>query len=195
MIANPHPQSMTANEYLEWEPQQDIRYEFVGGHLQAMTGGTVPHNLITLNLYSALRSHLRNRSCRAFVSDVKLQINNAGLYRYPDVMVSCDERDRDAIQFIRYPTLIVEVLSPGTEASDRGDKFAEYRHLSTLQEYVLVGSEKISVECFRRRDGGFWVYQPYAEGDDIFLESIQLDCPIRLLYDDVQYHSTERETS
>ena len=185
MIAYPSSQSMTVAEYLEWEPQQDLRYEFVWGQVQATTGDTIPHNLIALNLYSALRAQVRERGCRAFVSDVKLQVNDAGLYRYPDVMVSCDERDREVRHLIRYPTLIVEVLSPGTEALDRGNKFAEYRQLSTLQEYVLVSSEKVSVECFRRREGSFWVSQPYEDNDEIALESVDLRCPIDLLYEDV----------
>ncbi|MEM9219693.1 MAG: Uma2 family endonuclease [Cyanobacteria bacterium P01_F01_bin.150] len=134
MIAQPQSQSMTVTDYLEWEPQQELRYEFVWGELRAMTGGTIPHNLIALNLYRAIWEIVRTQGCRTFVNDVKVQVNEAGLYRYPDVMVSCDKRDRANLKLICFPKLIVEVLSPGTEALDRGVKFAEYRDLPTLQE-------------------------------------------------------------
>lgn len=187
MIAQPRPQSMSVADYLEWEPQQELRYEFVWGELRAMTGGTIPHNLIALNFYSVIRELVRNRGCRTFVNDVKVQVNESGLYRYPDVMVSCDQRDRANLKLIQFPTLIVEVLSPGTEALDRGDKFAEYRDLPSLQEYVLISADKVGVECYRRQEGGFWLYQAYGEGSEIVLESIGFKGAIALLYDDVEF--------
>lgn len=190
MIANPQPQAMTATDYLAWEPQQDLRYEFVWGQVQAMTGGTLFHNLIALNLYSAIRHSVRAQGCRAFVADVKAQVNAAGLYRYPDLMVSCDDRDRDAPNAIRFPKLIVEVLSPSTEGIDRGDKFAEYRQLDTLEEYVLVSAEKISVECFRRGEGSFWLYRAYGEGEEFTLESIAFTGPVAQVYDDVAFEGS-----
>ena len=103
MIAQQQPQSMAVAEYLEWEPLQDIRYEFVWGQVYAMTGGSVPHNLIALNLYTAIRGSVRQRGWQAFVADVKLQVNDAGLYRYPDVMVSCVSRDRSNLKMIHLP--------------------------------------------------------------------------------------------
>ena len=187
MIAPLQSTLMTVEDYLQWEPQQELRYEFVWGHIRAMTGGTIPHNLIALNLYRAIWGKLRGKGCRAFVNDVKVQVNEAGIYRYPDVLVSCDERDRTNRQLIQFPRLIVEVLSPSTEALDRGDKFAEYRGLPTLQEYVLINAEKVGVECFRRREGDLWFYQAYGEGDDITLESIGFTGAIALLYDDVDF--------
>ena len=189
MIAQQQPQSMPVAEYLEWEPLQDIRYEFVWGQVYAMTGGSVPHNLIALNLYTAIRGLVRQQGCQAFVADVKLQVNDAGLYRYPDVMVSCDSRDRSNLKMIQYPCLIVEVLSPGTEALDRGRKFAEYRKLPTLQEYLLISADTMGVECFRRQQAGFWLYQPYGEGDIITLESIGFTGPIDLIYDELEFGS------
>ncbi len=141
--------------------------------------------MIALNLYTLLRPHLRQRGCRAFVADVKVPIDSKGPYYYPDVIVSCDERDRSAIKLIQYPLLIVEVLSPGTEAYDRSEKFAQYRKLSTLQEYVLVESERVSVECYRRGEKRQWIYEPFVAGDTLTLESIDFSCPINFLYEDV----------
>jgi Uma2 family endonuclease len=187
MIATPQPRKMSIEDYLDWEPQQEMRYEYVDGEVLAMTGGTIPHNDIALNLYSALRPHLRSQDCRVNVSDVKAQVSPNSPYFYPDLVVSCDPRDRNARKFIQYPKLIVEVLSPGTEAYDRGDKFTAYRNLPSLQEYVLVDSEKISVDCYRRGEGRMWLYTPYTTGDTLELKSIGWSGAIALLYEDVQF--------
>ncbi|MBD2363114.1 Uma2 family endonuclease [Anabaena minutissima FACHB-250] len=192
MIAVPQqPQKMTVEEYLIWETQQNIRYEYVNGEVFAMTGGTIPHNDITLNLYAALRPHLRSRGCRVNVSDVKVQVTPESPYYYPDVIVSCNEQDLNARKFIKYPQLIVEVLSPGTSARDRGEKFSAYLKMPTLQEYVLIDSEKISVERYLRGEGRMWLYYPYTEGDIITLSSIEFQCPIELLYEGVVFGSEE----
>lgn len=133
MIATPQPQKMSIEQYLEWEPLQEYRYEYVNGEVFAMTGGTIPHNDIALNIYRALYPHLLSRGCRINVADVKVQVNINSPYYYPDVVISCDPRDLNARKFIQYPKIIVEVLSPGTEAKDRGEKFAFYRAMPSLQ--------------------------------------------------------------
>jgi len=178
---------MTVQEYLEWEPQQDIRYEYVNGKIFAMTGGTIPHNDIALNFYTALRPHLRSRGCRVNVSDVKLQVTPRSPYYYPDLIVSCDPQDLKAHKFIQYPRIIVEVLSPGTSARDRGEKLSDYLTMPSLQEYLLIDSEKISVERYSRGEGRMWLYYPYIPGDIITLSSIEFECPIELLYENVVF--------
>ena len=186
MIATPQqPQKMTIEEYFPWEFQQDIRYEYVKGEVIAMTGGTIPHNDIALNFYTALRPHLRSRGCRVNVSDVKLQVSHNSLYYYPDVIVSCDPQDLKARKFIENPTIIAEVLSPGTSARDRGEKFTNYLKISSLQEYLLIDSEKISVERYCRGEGKMWLYYPYTDGDIITLSSIEFELAIALLYEGV----------
>lgn len=190
MIAIPQqPQKMTIEEYLEWEPHQDVRYEYVNGEVFAMTGGTIPHNDIALNFYTALRPHLRSRNCRVNVSDVKVQVNSKSPYYYPDVIVSCDLQDLNARKFIQNPKLIAEVLSPGTSAKDRGEKFTYYLSIPTLQEYILIDSEKISVERYCRGEGRMWLYYPYTTGDIITLSSIELEFPIELLYEGVVFET------
>jgi Uma2 family endonuclease len=185
MIASPQPAKMTVEAYLDWETRQPLRHEYINGETIAMTGGTLPHNDIALNCYTALRSHVRDRGCRINVADVKVQVTPT-IYFYPDVVISCDPQDKTAIKLIQAPTLIVEVLSPSTAAGDRGDKFHQYRQLSSLQEYVLIDSEKINVECFRRGEGRLWLYTPYVAGDTLSLESIEFSFAIDLLYEDVQ---------
>ncbi|MBD1865185.1 MULTISPECIES: Uma2 family endonuclease [Trichocoleus] len=187
MIASPESRYSTPEEYLEWEAQQPLRYEYVGSEVFAMTGGTVAHNTIALNLAAALRGHVRGGPCRVFMADVKVQAQAQGPFYYPDVMVSCDERDRSAVRLIQYPSLIVEVLSPSTEAYDRGGKFAQYRRISTLREYVLINAETAEVECFRLNAAGKWELNPYGEGEEVYLESLDFSCPIALIYEDVAF--------
>ncbi|MEM8643209.1 MAG: Uma2 family endonuclease [Cyanobacteria bacterium P01_G01_bin.54] len=189
MIANPKfpptpLKPMSIEAYLAWEPCQELRYEYVHGELVAMTGGTLPHNDIAINLLAALRSHVRRRGCRINMADAKVNITPT-LYRYPELAVSCDERDKTALDALRYPSLIVEVLSPETEASDRGDKFRDYRTLPSLLEYVLIDTQKMSVEIYRRGEGRLWLYTAYQVGDHIPLRSIDFELPIELLYEDI----------
>jgi Uma2 family endonuclease len=184
MVATPQPQNMTVAAYLEWEGKQELRYEFVNGQVFAMTGGTLPHNDIAINLLTALRPQIRAQGCRINIADAKVSVTPS-TYRYPDLVVSCDERDKTALDAIGYPKIIIEVLSPGTEALDRGDKFKEYRTLDSLQEYVLISSTQVNVEIYRRGEGRLWLYTAYQGGDSITLESVGFEFPIMLLYEGV----------
>ncbi len=183
MIAVPRPQ-MTIEAYLDWEPRQELRYEFVSGKVLAMTGGTLAHNDIAVNLLIALRPHLRAQGCRINIADAKVTVTPT-IYRYPDLVVTCDERDKAALNAIQYPKLIVEVLSPGTETLDRGDKLKEYCSVPSLEEYVLINSAQVSVEIYRRGEGRFWLYTAYQTGDLIKLESVGFEFPIVRLYEDI----------
>ena len=193
MIASPQLQWMSPQEYLEWEPMQQLRHEYIEGEVFAMTGGTKPHNRIAGNLYTALDSHLAQSSCEVYISDVKVQVTTANSYCYPDVVVTCDLRDRESNSIVQHPCLIVEVLSPSTEAYDRGGKFARYRQLETLQEYVLIDSEQIGVDCFRRNEQGLWVLYPYRAEDTMTLESVGLSLPVTALYRQVKFDAKEGE--
>jgi Uma2 family endonuclease len=181
------PQKMTIEEYLAWEPLQELRYEYVNGEVFAMTGGTIPHNDIALNFYRTLYPHLGARGCRVNVSHVKVQLSPKSPYYYPDVIVSCDPQDQNARKFIQNPKIIAEVLSPGTASRDRGEKFTNYLKMPSLQEYLLIDSEKISVERFCRGEGRMWLYYPYIEGDIITLSSIEFEMAIALLYESVVF--------
>ncbi len=185
MVANLQHPHLTPQEYLDWEPLQNIRYEYINGEVYAMTGGTIPHSKIAVNLTTLLRNHLRGSGCSILNSDAKIGITTLGPFVYPDASVTCDSRDRTALKFALYPSLIAEVLSPITEAYDRGGKFALYRRLESLKEYILITSEAIGVEIFRLNENGKWELTPYAEGDEIHLTSINLTFPIEHLYEDI----------
>ena len=191
MIAVPSPQRMTVEAYLEWEPLQELRYEFVDGEVLAMTGGTLPHNDIAINLLTALRSHVRKKGCRINIADVKVNVTPTR-YRYPDLVVSCDQRDISAMDAIRHPKLVVEVLSDGTEAKDRGEKLREFRALPSLEEYVLINSTEVGVEVYRRGEGRMWLYTEYREGETVELKSVDFEFSIELLYEGIaQFEATE----
>lgn len=194
MVALPDSILMSAEEYLVWEHTQDQRYEYWDGEVVAMSGGTRNHNRVSLNFSILLDDALADRSCEVYIVDVKVQVEPGQKYFYPDVVVTCDERDDDP-QLVQFPCLIIEVLSPSTEAADRGKKFAAYRQSSTLQEYVLVQVAQPVVEVFRRNEQGKWVLSDYNLDDKLLLESINIEIAIADLYRQVQFEAegTENE--
>ncbi|MBJ7899708.1 MAG: Uma2 family endonuclease [Cyanobacteria bacterium RI_101] len=188
MIAQVQPLLMTAPEYLAWEAEQSYRHEYIEGQVYAMAGGTLPHNDIAVNLTSALRNFLRGTGCKARMSDARVRISEKGPYFYPDIVVSCDERDRRARDCLSYPKLIVEVLSPSTSGFDRGDKFRFYRQISTLEEYVLIDAEKVGIDCYRKTSAGKWELTAYPEAAPVLeLASLGFHCPLELVYEEVEF--------
>jgi Uma2 family endonuclease len=188
MIANPQAISpMAAEEYLVWEASQELRYEYIDGQVIAMTGGSIPHNDIALNFYTLLRPHLRAKGCRVNVTDVKVQARTNSRYFYPDLVITCDAEDLTARDFVKRPKIIIEVLSPSTESYDRTQKLKYYRQIPTLQAYVLVASEEMSVEVYQRSEGKMWLYDQYETGEAIALPSIEFECPIELIYESIVF--------
>jgi Uma2 family endonuclease len=153
-----------ADAFLDWEAQQAEKHEYLGGEVFAMVGARREHVVVAGNLFAALKQRLRGGPCQAYVSDLKLRVEAADAFFYPDVMVSCDAGDQAAVLFLTRPVLIVEVLSDSTAAFDRGDKFAAYRTLESLQEYVLVDIPARRVEVFRRQEDGDWLFHEYLPG-------------------------------
>jgi Uma2 family endonuclease len=196
-----NPPPMTPQEYLAWEEQQPIKYEYINGRVFAMTGGTLPHNSIALNLASMLKNHLRGKGCKAFMADAKVGVSQNGPFHYPDVMVTCDHQDQTARQVIYHPCLIVKVLSPGTEHIDQGKKFRHYRRIDTLKEYVLIETETMSVDCYRLNERGKWELTTYSIEEtnneqelEIYLASVDFRSPISLLYEDVVFPEDSPES-
>ena len=186
MIASQNCLYISPEDYLAGERVSPIKHEYRDGEVYAMVGAKNPHVIIAINLATLLRSHLRGTGCFPFVSDTKVRIETTNSYYYPDIAVSCDERDTRSLEdCIRFPVLIIEILSPSTEAFDRGEKFADYRTLESLQEYVLIRQDRISVECYRRNSQGRWELYSYTEGQDIELASVNFNGAIAALYEDV----------
>jgi Uma2 family endonuclease len=190
MVALPDRILMSAEEYLAWELTQQERHEFWDGEVVLMAGGTKRHNRVSGNCFKVLDGLMADRDCEVYITDVKVQVEANRKYFYPDVMVTCDGRDRDA-QMVQYPCLIVEVLSSSTEAVDRGAKFTYYRRFSTLREYVLIQQERPMVEVFCRNEIGKWVLTEYGLGDVIDLESLGCQVSVLDLYDRVVFDAID----
>jgi Uma2 family endonuclease len=176
---------LTPEEYFAWEAQQQVRHEYLDGEVYAMTGGTVNHSQIASNFNRLLGNHLRGSGCKVLNSDARVNIVASTHYVYPDVSVTCDERDKTTTQYITYPCVIVEVLSSSTEAYDRGNKFKLYRRNPSLQEYILADAETMAIDLFRKVDGDNWRIIDYEPGDVVKLTSIKLTFPIEQVYEDV----------
>ena len=192
MITTPDATQLTPEQYLQLEADSPLKQEYRNGKTYAMAGTTDSHNLIAGNLYTLIRSCLRESPCRVYFADVKARLDDCNCFYYPDLMVTCDPRDAETTTYKRYPKLIVEVLSESTEAFDRGDKFIDYQTLPTLEEYVLVSSKQQRVECYRRTKQGLWVFQFYVPTQNTFhFASIDFEATFAELYEDVSFYSDQ----
>ena len=171
--------------YLRWETEQTEKHEYVAGEVFAMVGGRRTHVLAAGNLYALLRAHLKPTRCQTFISDMKLFVAAADSYFYPDVMVSCDERDRRADLAIEHPSLIVEVLSDSTAAYDRGTKFAAYRKLDSLAEYLLVDIDARRLELYRREADHWLLFATDEARDTLTLDSVGLTLSVAAAFEDL----------
>jgi Uma2 family endonuclease len=177
-------QKMTLTEFLAWEEHQTGRHEFLGGETFAMAGGTARHNRVILNLASRIADHLEGTQCQVFAQNIKLQIADGVLY--PDIMVTCGKGEAGDEQVVTAPTLIVEVLSPGTRGYDQCDKFAFYRTLASLREYVLIDPTKRQVEVFALADGGAWLLTAQTTAGVFSLGSIGCTLSMALVFKGVE---------
>jgi Uma2 family endonuclease len=176
---------MSAQDFLAWDATQTVRHEFIAGEVFAMAGAGEAHVTVAGNLYVALRQHLAGTPCRTFITDMKLRVEAADAFFYPDVMVSCSAADAADPMVKRDPVLLVEVLSPTTAAFDRGDKFVAYRKLPGLREYLLVDTESRRCDLYRKGEDGLWVLHPFEPGQGLRLESVALDLPAVQLWAEV----------
>jgi len=177
---------MTAEEFLAWDETQTIKHEFVHGEVFAMTGGVDRNYTVALNLAITLRQQLRGTPCRVYGSDVKLRVDAADCFFYPDLMVTCGATDLANRLIKREPVLVVEVLSPSTAAFDRGDKFADYRQLPTLAEYLLVDVDRRRCDLYRKGADGLWVLHPSGPDEAVELQSVALTVAAADLWADLE---------
>jgi Uma2 family endonuclease len=171
--------------YLAGELESETRHEYLGGVVYAMAGSSAEHNLIIGNLLASLRSALRGGPCRIYAIDVKvrLRVANEDIFYYPDLLVTCDPRDTEPY-FKSYPKLVIEVLSPSTERTDRREKLINYTQFETLDEYVLIAPDRVEATVFCRAKN----WQPEILGhpeESLKLAAINLSVPLRTVYEDV----------
>jgi len=188
MSSVPQPR-LSAEEYLALERKAETKNEFFDGRIYAMTGASRQHNRIVINLAAALHGAVRGRPCEAFVSDMRVKVGRAGIYTYPDAVAVCGEPqfEDEHLDTLLNPTVIVEVLSDSTERYDRGEKFARYRRLESLAEFVLVAQDRMRIERFVR-DGEFWIMNEVSGPDGaLALRSLECEIPMLDLYERVEF--------
>ena len=180
---------ISPQQYLEWERKAETKSEYVNGQIYAMAGVSRQHDSIASNIGAELRFHLKGRPCESHTSDMRVQVEDTGKYAYPDVSVVCGEAqfEDEEVDTLLNPIILFEILSPSTEAYDRGGKFAHYRRIPTLQEYVMVAQNQPLVEHYARQ-GEKWTLTEYR-GFEATLElpSIQCRIPLTEIYDKVTF--------
>ena len=173
------------SDYLAYETQSPVRHEYIAGEIFAMTGASIRHNVIAGNLFAELRTHLKGTPCRALIEGVKLRLRKEQSYFYPDVMVTCEDRLQELDsqqQIVEAPLVVIEILSPTTEATDRREKLRAYRTLPSLKEYLLVSQEQAQVEIYRRRGDIGWDIITYEPGDTVEIASLEIKLGMAEIY-------------
>lgn len=180
MSVEPH-RRISIEDYLAAERRAETKSEYLDGEVFSMSGASLRHNRAVWNLAGSLYGQLRGRGCEAFVSDMRVRIPATDLFTYPDIAVVCGEPrfDGSELDTLLNPTLLIEVLSPSTEGYDRGKKFAHYRTLESLREYVLVAQEEVRVELFTRREDGHWLLSEAGQLDET-IPLAAIGCELRL---------------
>jgi Uma2 family endonuclease len=187
MSAVLNPTRYTIEEYLALERSASCKSEFHDGEIYAMTGASRKHNLITVNIARELSVQLKKRPCEAYINDMRVKAAQARSYHYPDIVVVCGTPQfEDAfVDTLLNPAVLIEVLSPSTEAYDRGSKFAHYRKIASLQEYLLVTQDQASIERYVRQ-GEVWILtEALGLEASMPLESIDCSLSLREVYDKV----------
>ncbi|MCS6844015.1 MAG: Uma2 family endonuclease [Caldilineales bacterium] len=180
---------LTPQEYLDTERRAETKSEYWAGQVYAMAGASERHNSIQANTLASLVTQLRGRPCKAYGSDMRVKVERMGLYTYPDAVVVCgqpvlEDSHQDTLL---NPSVIFEILSPSTEAYDRGAKFEAYRKLETLTDYVLISQDEALVEHYARQPDGRWLLTDYRGLEAVLaLPSIQCSLPLAEIYDKVE---------
>ena len=181
---------LTPEQYLEIERAAEFKSEYFNGEMFAMAGAKEAHNLLAMNVGFALHPQLRSRPCRIYANDIRVRVSATGLYTYPDVIAVCGDRRflDDQRDTLLNPNLIVEVLSPTTEAYDRGRKFEHYKVIESFTEYLLISSDRVHVDLFRRQPDGDWLLKSADRIEDVLdLQSVGCRLSLADLYEQVEF--------
>ncbi len=172
-------------DYLAGESGANDKHEFLDGQVRMMAGETKDHNRLSFQTRLALMRQMAGKQCSVYSDGLRVHIAAANRYYYPDVVVTCDERDHSADapkNYVNYPSVVVEVLSESTESIDRGEKLNYYKMLPTLQAYMLVDQTQRRVELYRRGEGRLWLYESFEAGESFALPSLGVEIALDELY-------------
>ena len=189
MVAQPNPRC-TPQEYLKYERAAEFRSEYLDGCIIAMAGASRAHDQICVNITASLHSQLRGKTCEAYTANMRMGVRPANSYFYPDLSVVCGDPvfDDEWQDTVLNPSVAIEVLSPSTEAYDRGDKSAAYRQLESLREYLLVSQDKPRVELYRRGPDDAWTLREWSRLDAaVEMESIHCRILLSGIYERVEF--------
>jgi Uma2 family endonuclease len=184
---------LSETEYLEIERKAEYKSEYFRGEMFAMAGAKEAHNLLVANLVAVLHQQFRTRPCRVYPSDMRVRVAESGLYTYPDAIAVCgDPRFLDEQHdTLLNPNLVVEVLSPSTEAYDRGRKFEHYRTIESLNEYLMISPDRIQVDLYSRQSDGRWLLTSASNSQDTLdLQSVGCRVALSDLYEKVEFAPT-----
>jgi Uma2 family endonuclease len=177
---------MSIEDYLILDDNsKDARYEYLDGDLRMLAGGSIYHSMLCANVTGILYTHLSNSSCSVYNSDIRLQLS-ASQYVYPDVTVSCDQRDQKPGNTLQYPSIVFEVLSPSTEVIDCIKKLAYYRACPTIQEYIMIDSQQVLIDVYHRQ-GKQWTLETLGLEDGLVLESLNIQIPVKDIYKKITF--------
>lgn len=183
-MGSPLPK-LTLEDFLLWENEQPDKHEFHRGEVFAMVGGRRVHGCVVSNLSRLLGNAMQGSPCRVFAEGMKVQPADDTIL-YPDVFVTCDPADLRTEMIFKSPKLVIEVLSPTTQAYDRSRKFALYRRMASLQEYALVDPDTRRIEVFRIGADGLWVLHDMSERDALELASVGCRIPMGEVFDGIE---------
>jgi Uma2 family endonuclease len=189
-----HPHRLTPEEYLALDRAAEIRSEYYNGQIYAMSGASHRHGIVTHNIGVELDASLAGRPCLITASDLRVRVQPASLYAYPDIVVVCEQPKYadDQADTLLNPTLLFEVLSPSTERYDRGFKSAQYRTIPSLEEHILVSQSEPRVELYRRQSGGTWLFSEWTGLDAACrIESLGCDLPLSRVYRNINFGAAE----
>ncbi|GAC1640056.1 MAG: Uma2 family endonuclease [Ktedonobacteraceae bacterium] len=193
-MAIENQRTMTVEEYFQLEANDpETCYEYIDGRVYTMAGRTANHDTIKSNIQRILWNLLRGSTCRTYSSDMKVYVSETR-YFHPDVTVTCDPRDRGRVQAIQSPRLIVKILSPTTELTDRTWKLKNYCTNLTIEEYVLVDSQSLKIESYHREQNR-WIYEAFENTNEITLHSLGVHFSLADAYIDVEFEETTGDTN
>jgi Uma2 family endonuclease len=187
--------NLSIEEYLKLEESSAVRHEYIAGHIFAMAGSSEAHNVICVNLVALLHAHLSKTGCRVFTNDMRVKIEAANSFYYPDIMVTCEPIDAKSV-FKKAPILIAEVLSPSTKHIDRREKLMAYRQLPSLIEYVIVHQDRYRIEVYRMNAEQLWQGQRFGKSDILSLNSMPsgvLEMSVNAIYEPLSFESVVEE--
>ncbi|RPD46588.1 MULTISPECIES: Uma2 family endonuclease [Chitinophagaceae] len=190
MSAVPATKYITVEAYLLQEETASEKHEYFGGEVFAMSGGSINHNTISVNMIGEINAFLKGKNCQVFNSDQKIHIESNGLFTYPDISIVCDgiKRFENRNDVITNPSVIIEVLSPSTSGYDRGQKFKLYRDIPSLKEYILISSTEMLVEQYSKQSEHIWSFRETKDSSaSLQIETIGFSCPLDEVFRNVAF--------